>query len=152
MTEQQATENIDKIIIIPQWFKVVAIIALIWNLLGVLAFAGQIFITPEMLSALPIAEQELYANTPIWATVAFAVAVFSGAFGSLFLLMRKSLSTSLLIFSLVGIVVQNIHSFFMSKSFEVYGPGGMIMPVMVILIATYLVWLAKKAQAQGWFS
>jgi hypothetical protein len=152
MTEQQATENIDKTIIIPQWFKVVAIIALIWNLLGVLAFVGQMFITPEMLSALPIAEQELYANTPIWATVAFAIAVFSGAFGSLFLLMRKSFSTPLLIFSLGGVLVQNVHSFFISNSIEVYGPGGMIMPAMIILLATYLVWLAKKAQAQGWFS
>ena len=110
------------------------------------------FITPEMLSELPVAEQELYANTPLWATAAFAIAVFSGAFGSLFLLMRKSLATPLLIFSLVGVLVQNVHSFFISNSIEVYGPGGMIMPVMIILLAIYLIWLAKNAQANGWFS
>jgi hypothetical protein len=152
MTEQETTENTSETIVIPSWFKVVAIIALIWNLLGVLAFVGQMFITPEMLSELPVAEQELYANTPIWATIAFAVAVFSGAFGSLFLLMRKSISTLLLILSLMGVLVQNIHSFFISKSIEVYGPGGIIMPVMIILLAIYLIWLAKKAQAQGWLS
>ena len=148
MTEQVVKETK----VIPSWFKIVAIIALIWNLLGVLAFVGQMLITPEMLSALPIAEQELYANTPLWATAAFAIAVFSGAFGSLFLLMRKSLATPLLIFSLVGVLVQNVHSFFISNSIEVYGPGGMIMPVMIILLAIYLIWLAKNAQANGWFS
>ena len=148
MTEQVVKETK----VIPSWFKIVAIIALIWNLLGVLAFVGQMLITPEMLSALPIAEQELYANTPLWATTAFTIAVFSGAFGSLFLLMRKSIATPLLTFSLVGILVQNVHSFFISNSIEVYGPGGMIMPVMIILLAIYLIWLAKNAQANGWFS
>jgi hypothetical protein len=148
MTEQVVKETK----VIPSWFKIVAIIALIWNLLGVVAFVGQMLITPEMLSALPIAEQELYANTPLWATAAFAIAVFSGAFGSLFLLMRKSLATPLLIFSLVGVLVQNVHSFFISNSIEVYGPGGMIMPVMIIFLAIYLIWLAKNAQANGWFS
>ena len=148
MTEQVVKETK----VIPSWFKIVAIIALIWNLLGVVAFVGQMLITPEMLSALPIAEQELYANTPLWATAAFAIAVFSGAFGSLFLLMRKSLATPLLTFSLVGILVQNVHSFFISNSIEVYGPGGMIMPVMIIFLAIYLIWLAKNAQANGWFS
>jgi len=148
MTEQVVKETK----VIPSWFKIVAIIALIWNLLGVLAFVGQMLITPEMVSALPIAEQELYANTPLWATTAFAIAVFSGAFGSLFLLMRKSIATPLLTFSLVGILVQNVHSFFISNSIEVYGPGGMIMPVMIILLAIYLIWLAKNAQANGWFS
>jgi len=50
------------------------------------------------------------------------------------------------------VLVQMFHSFFMSNSFEVFGPGGAVMPVMVMLIAIYLVWLSKRAQAQGWFS
>jgi len=155
MTEQLTTENTDKTseaIAIPSWFKVVAIIAFIWNLLGVLAFVGQMFITPEMLAELPVAEQELYANTPIWATAAFAVAVFAGAFGSLFLLLKKTVATLILTLSLIAVLVQMFHSFFMSNSFEVFGPGGAVMPVMVMLIAIYLVWLSKKAQAQGWFN
>ena len=44
------------------------------------------------------------------------------------------------------------HSFFMSKSFDVYGPGAAVMPMMVIVIAVFLVWLANKAQKIGWFS
>ena len=152
MTEQITKESTAATIDIPSWFKVVAIIALIWNLFGVLAFAGQMMLTPEILAELPVAEQELYASTPLWATVAFAIAVFSGAFGSLLLLLKKALSTAILIFSLVGVVVQMLHAFFLIKSLEVLGPNSMIMPVIVILIAIYLVWLSKKAQSNGWFS
>jgi hypothetical protein len=152
MTEPISTENTLKTISIPSWFKAVAITALIWNLLGVLAFALQMMITPEILAGLPEAERDLYANIPLWVTASFAVAVFSGALGSLFLLMKKSLATPLLMFSLVGVLVQNFHSFFMNKALEVHGPAAMIMPVAVILIGIYLIILSKKAQAQGWFS
>lgn len=148
----ERTENTSETITIPSWFTAVAITALIWNLLGVFAFALQMMITPEILAGLPEAERELYVNIPLWVTLAFAVAVFAGALGSLFLLMKKSLSTPLLIFSLVGILVQNFHSFFMSKAFEVHGPSGMIMPIAVIFLAIYLVLLSKKAEVQGWFS
>ncbi len=152
MTEQLTKDSTPATIDIPSWFKVVAIIALIWNLFGVLAFVGQMMLTPEILAELPVAEQELYASTPLWATAAFAIAVFFGALGSLLLLLKKTLATPLLIFSLVGVVVQMLHAFFLSKSLEVLGPNSMIMPVIVIFIAVYLVWLAKKAQTSGWFS
>jgi hypothetical protein len=152
MTEQLTTESTLENVAIPSWFKTVAIIALIWNLLGVLAFAGQMLLTPEMLAELPVAEQELYASTPLWARVAFALAIFCGALGSLLLLLKKLLSTPILIFSLVVVVVQMAHSFLMSKSLDVLGPSSAIMPVMILLIAIYLVWLSKKAQVKGWFS
>jgi len=38
------------------------------------------------------------------------------------------------------------------RSFEVFGPGGMVMPVMVIVIAVYLVMLAAKAKSNKWTS
>ena len=98
MTEQVSTESTLETNTIPSWFKAVAITALIWNLLGVVAFVLQMMITPEILAELPAAEQALYANIPSWVTAAFAVAVFSGVLGSLFLLMKKSISTPLLVF------------------------------------------------------
>jgi hypothetical protein len=136
----------------PTWFTVVAAIMLVWNLLGVMAYIAQVTMTPEALAALPEAQRQLYETTPEWATAAFAIAVNGGALGCLFLLLKKNLAAIFLQLSLAGVVVQMYHSFFMSKSFEVYGPGGMIMPVMVLVIAIYLVSLAAKARARRWTS
>ncbi len=47
---------------------VVTIVALVWNILSVVAFIIHITMTPEMIAKLPGAEQSLYANPPIWAT------------------------------------------------------------------------------------
>ncbi|TQV88503.1 hypothetical protein [Aliikangiella coralliicola] len=145
MSEQQ---NIK----LPTWFWVVSGLALVWNLLGVMAFVGQMMMTPEMMAELPQAEQELYAATPAWANIAFGFAVWGGALGAVALLMKKSWATPLFIISLTAVLVQMYYAFFISKSFEVFGPGRMIMPVMVIVIAIALVWLSNKAKSDGWIS
>lgn len=134
----------------PKWFMIVAVAALVWNLLGVMAYLMQVTMGPDALAALPEAQRQLYENTPAWATAAFAVAVNGGALGCLLLVLKKNLAGIFLQLSLAGVLVQMFHSFFMSNSFEVFGPGGMIMPVMVLVIAIYLVTLAAKAKTLRW--
>ncbi len=138
--------------IIPKWFTIVAVLALVWNLMGVMAFVMQMMMTPEMIAELPQAEQALYASIPLWATIAFACAVFGGALGALALVMKKSLAQSLLMLSLAGVATQMFHSFIISNSFEVFGPGGAIMPAMVVIIAIALVRLVNKAKESGWIN
>lgn len=136
----------------PKWFMIVAAVLLVWNLLGVMAYIMQVMMSPETLAALPEEQRQLYENTPAWATAAFAVAVNFGALGCVLLLLRKNLAGLFLQLSLTGVLVQMFHSFFMSKSFEVFGLRGLVMPVMVIVIAIYLVVLAAKAKMRRWTS
>lgn len=134
----------------PKWFMIVAAVLLVWNLLGVMAYIMQVTMSPEALAALPDAQRQLYETTPAWATAAFAVAVNGGALGCVLLLLRRNLAGLFLQLSLAGVLVQMFHAFFMSNSFEVFGPGGMVMPVMVLVIAIYLVILAAKARVRRW--
>ena len=133
-------------------FWIISGIALVWNLLGVMAYLMQVTMSPEALQALPENQRALLESTPAWATGAFAIAVWGGALGSLLLLLRKKLATTVLIISLAGIIVQMFHSFFMSNSMEVYGPGGLAMPIMILLIGIYLIWYSRKATEKGWMS
>jgi len=130
-------------------FWIIGIVALIWNLMGVFAYLQQAYMTEEDLMALPVAEQALHENVPAWVTGAFAIAVFGGALGCILLLMRKKMASMVFLISLVGIIVQMSYNIFMSKAVDVYGPGDMIMPAMVILIGIFLFWYAKKNTATG---
>lgn len=134
----------------PVWFWVVCSITLVWNLMGVMAYVSQVTMSPEALQAQPEAERALYEGVPSWATGAFALAVWGGALGCALLLLRRKLATPILIISLIGVLVQMYHSFFISNSIQVYGPGGMIMPIMVIIIAILLILLSRKATSNGW--
>ena len=134
------------------WFWVVSVLALVWNLLGVGAYISQVTMSPEAIQALPDDQRAILESTPAWATGAFAVAVWGGALGSMLLLLRKSKAWGVFVVSFVGIVVQMVHAFLMSNSIEVYGPGGMIMPVMVLVFGAYLIWFAGKSRAKGWLT
>lgn len=136
----------------PRSFYLIGGFALLWNLLGVMAYVGQVTMTEEVLNSLPEAQRLLYETVPSWATAAFAIAVNGGALGCLLLLLRKALATPVLIASLAGVIVQMFHSFFMSNSMEVYGPGGMIMPIGVVVVSVYLVWYSMDVKKKGWVS
>lgn len=135
-----------------KWHKLIALLAIIWNLLGVGAYLMHAYMTDEAITLLPENEQVLYVDIPAWYTAAFAIAVFAGAIGSILLLLKKKLATPILVLSLLGILVQMYYNFFVSKSMEVYGPGSVVMPVLVILVGIFLVWFSKKLKAEGFLS
>jgi hypothetical protein len=126
--------------------------ALVWNLLGVMAYVGQVTMSPDALNAIPEEQRTLYENIPAWVTSAFAIAVNAGAIGCLLLILRKSLALPVLIVSLAAVFVQMFHNFFLSNAVEVMGAAAVVGPVFVILIGIYLVWFANDAKAKGWIS
>ncbi|MDT7831747.1 hypothetical protein RQM59_05110 [Flavobacteriaceae bacterium S356] len=133
-------------------FWVIGAIALIWNGFGVLNYIGQAYMTDEMKDALPEFQRELIENRPAWATAAFAIAVFGGALGSLLLLMRKKLSYTLFVLSFLGVLIQMVNDVFMSNSIGNYGPGGVVMVLLIPSFCIFLIFYAKKARSKGWLS
>lgn len=134
----------------PTWFTVVAIIMVIWNLMGVSAFIMDAMMTEEAIAALPEAERNLYGKFPLWTKAAYFIAVFGGTLGAIGLVAKKRWSKPVLIVSLIGVVVQMFHSLFIAGSMEVYGPGALAMPIMVIAFSVFLVWMAHHGIKKGW--
>lgn len=136
----------------PTWFWIVSALALLWNLVGVGAYMSQAYMSIEDLEKMSQAERLLFESQPAWATGAFALAVWGGALGCIALLLRKSWAVPVLGISLIGIVVQMVYSFFLSNSFEVYGLGAMVMPIMVLVIGVGLILFARKVSAKNWLN
>lgn len=141
------TETIEKP---PTWYWIVSIVALLWNLAGAMAYVGQAYMRPEDLAALSEAERQLFENQPAWVTGAFAFAVWGGVLGCVFLLLRNKWAKPIFIISFIGIISQMGYNLFMSNSYDVYGPGGLIMPVMVLVIGLGLILFSNKAIALRW--
>ena len=135
---------------VPKWFFVAAILAIFWQIMGVMAYLQTVMLTGEDVFKLPRAEQIIIINTPSWAIAAFAIAVFSGLIGSVLLLLKQSISFHFFVLSLCAVIVQMYHAFFIMDSIAVFGPGGMIMPIMIIVIAILLIWLAHFAKSKFW--
>lgn len=137
---------------LPTWFWVVSGIALVWNLLGLMAYAGHMMLGPDDFAKMPEAERLLYESVPAWATGAFTLAVFGGVIGSIGLLMRKAWAGIAFIASLVGVILQQTHSFFLSNTFEVLGSAAMTGPIIVLIGAIALVWFSNMVKGKGWLN
>ena len=133
----------------PTWFWVVSGVGLVWNLAGVVAFIGQMTMD---LNSLSVAERAFHESTPVWATVAFGVAVSGGVLGCGALLLRRSWAFAMLVVCLLGIVVQASHSIFIGDGIEVFGAAGLIIPVLTISIAVALIGFARYSKRQGWLA
>jgi len=136
----------------PKWFRPVAVVALLWNLLGCVAYIMDVTMSPERLSQLTAAQQALYASRPAWSVAGTATAVWLGAAGSLGLILRKKWATGLLILSLIGLVVQDLWLFGLSGAAAEAGAVAFVLQGLVLAVAIALVLLARRATAKVWVS
>jgi hypothetical protein len=135
----------------PGWFRLVALLALLWNLVGVWSYLSKVGMAPPMMEMTPD-EVALAAGMPAWATAGFAIAVFTGLLGSVGLLLGKAWARLLLILSLLGMLVQFGWWVVMSGAMERMGASIAVMPAVVILIGILLLWLANTGIKRGWLT
>ena len=140
----------DKTVSKVHWsFWVIAVVALIWNLLGVMNFVGQL--DAETVASMPQSHQALIVDRPAWATAAFGVAVFAGVVGCILLLMKKSIAYRVFIVSLIGVVAQLIPSIRIASSTTTFSVFEMVLAfLMPVVVAVFLIWYSKYTAAKGW--
>jgi len=130
----------------PVWYWIVSIIALFWNAMGVNQYIQQAYKTESWRSAITDAQFEMISNFPAWLTAAFAIAVFTGALGSLALILRKKWAYSLFLLSLIAVIVQM--GYVLSQGHT----DNIEMTISIILFALFLVWFSKKSTSKGWIT
>ncbi len=131
-------------------YWIISALALLWNLIGVATYLMSVTMGPEALAEMSEAERALYTDVPVWATSAYAIAVFSGTLACVALLLRKTWARPLFALSLVAIIVQMGHALLMTPMLEVQGGGAAVLPVLIIAVAVFLLWYAGRAKRQGW--
>ena len=134
----------------PKWFTAVAVVALLWNLLGFLAFVADLRVSPKDASQLSPAQQTLYNARTSWAVAATALATVGGVIGCIGLLMRKKWAFALFALSLVGVLVQDFGLFVLVNGAALAGSAAVVLQSLVLFIAIGLILLSRSATARGW--
>jgi len=127
-------------------FWTIGVVALIWNLMGVMNFFMQM--NADALAAMPESYRAIIESRPAWITGAFAIAVFGGALGCVLLLLRKSAAYYLFIASLIGVVVQLVHTLGVASGS--IGVGAFVGVGAALVVAAFLIWYSKQAKSKGW--
>ncbi len=131
-------------------FWLISAVALLWNLLGFMLYLVQVTATPETLASAYTPEQvELLLAVPAWATAMTAVATTAGVLASILLLLRRSLATPVFVLSLLALIGQDLYTFAMTPTLEVFGPQVAVIQAIVLVAAVVLIWYARRMQNRG---
>ncbi len=131
-------------------FWILAAFFTIWNLFGCAAYLMDKVTSDEVYAQAygeaMLAVRDLY---PIWATAAYAIAVWGGLLAAILFLMRRKLSVTLFIISLVAAVISFIPAFTMTELREASGETAWIMPVLVFGLGVVEILYSRKQAAIG---
>lgn len=134
----------------PKWLTPVAVVALLWNLLGCAGWIADMRATPEQVAAMGANMIKLYAALPPWLPTATGVAVLGGVAGCLGLVLRKRWASKLLWLSLLGVIAQDIALFVIAGGATLGDPLTKGLQGVVIVVSILLVLLARRAERAGW--
>lgn len=119
----------------PRYFIVIAIVLLLWNLMGLAAFAMQYTADlTELAKSDPVTAQA-FAAMPAWVWIAYAIAVGAGTLGAVLLLMKKAAAASLFLLSLIAVVVQFGYTFVGTDLLALKGPSVIAFPAFIVVMA-----------------
>ncbi len=131
----------------PLWYKLVTLIALLWNVAGLLAVAADMSQSPADIAMLPPEQQALYMARPMWSVAASALAVLGGTIGSIGLLLRRGWAQGLLWLSLLGVVFQDIGIYVAAGTAKTSSAVPWMLQGLVLLIAIGLIVLSRSRHA-----
>ena len=133
----------------PRSFRIVGILLLLWNLMGVGAFIMQYTADLGQLAKTDPYTAKVFAAMPSWAWAAYAVAVCAGTLGAILLLLRKAAAVPLFLLSIIAVVIQFGYSFLHTDLLVVKGPSAAIFPVVILIIAAFQWLYARGLSAKG---
>jgi hypothetical protein len=121
-------------------------LALLWNGLGTILWAGTSFMPDAFLDGLPAAHRAYVDSLPAWSTLTWGLGVIGGLVGSILLLLRSRLAVPAFAVSLVGAVSNQL----------VYctnpPPDGFFnlpLTLFIVAFALFLLWFAQAMKRRG---
>ena len=132
----------------PSWFRIVALLAVLWNAFGVFQYLSSVGLFGDPLASLEPAQRAAAESIPAPVVAAFAIGTLAGLIGSAGLVLRRRWAVPLLTASLLALAVLEGWIVFLSGALEAF--GGVGLPLTIVAVAALLLWLAVHARRRGW--
>lgn len=127
----------------------VGLLSLIWNMIGVVAWYNQIKRSPAWLADLTVAQVRFIETTPVWASVAFGLAVWAALLGAMALLLRRRLAFNAYVASLVGFIVHVVYVYGLNSGAALFGSEAVIFSGLVLIVTLFEIGYARWMAKQG---
>ena len=134
----------------PMHLWIVGVIALLWNAMGAMDYVMTETKNVEYMAAFTPEQLEFFYGLPTWIIASWAIAVWGGVVGAIFLLFRKSLAVTLFLVSFIAMVITAIHNYGLSNGLEVIGDTfSLVFSAIIFLVALGLYLYARAMEKRG---
>lgn len=138
----------------PIWFRIVAILLVLWGLMGCYACYAQLVRGPDAWGpGITDWDRAFYAALPVWYNAVYIVAVGCGAAGAIALLLRSAMAVPLFLLSVVAIVVMFGWTFVAT---DLIAHKGVVVatgfPLFILALGLFQFWLARRARRRRWIA
>lgn len=135
----------------PPWFRIVAILFLLWGVAGGYAFYSQATMGPAALAALAEADRRFYTALPRWFAWVYGIATWGGLCGSIALLLGRRSAGGLFAASLLAVAIQFGWVFAATDLVARKGAAATVpFPLLIVVIALWQLAVARQGIARGW--
>jgi len=132
----------------PPWFRIVAILFLLWGAVGVFAFYSQVTMNPATLSDF---DRRFYASLPRWFNWVYGIATWGGLLGSVALLLGRRWAGGLFAASLLAVAIQFGWVFAATDLVARKGAAATVpFPLVIFAVALWQLAVARHGIARGW--
>ena len=134
----------------PVLFWVMGGLFLLWAIMGCSIYLMEKMMTDEAVlkfgGQVALDASQAY---PLWAAAAYAIAVWVGLSATILFLLRKKLSITLFVVSLIFAIICFIPTFTVPIMKEAGGSTFWVMPVIVVVIGVFEIFFSRKRRANG---
>ena len=131
------------------WFWILAIIFLLWNLMGIGAWTGDYFYAEETMKQHSLEMQEMRNSYASWYTWVFFIAVFMGLVSCIALFFKKKNAVLFSVISLVSVAV--CKGYDLSKyAWNIFDPVNKFFLIAIPVFSIALWLFTRSAKSKGW--
>ncbi|WP_396596748.1 hypothetical protein [Dokdonia sp. R86516] len=132
-------------------FWIIAIVLLLWNLMGASAFIVDTFFTDTLAGTYNEEQMNAINATPIWSKVLYGISTIGGLVAAILLITRKTSAIKVYAISLIAIIIHTVYNIGFADAMELFGVGeGLIFPLVIIVLAIFEYWWSRYSASRGW--
>ena len=135
----------------PLSFWIISILALIWNINGVISYTRIIFRSDEIFNGFSGPEKEYLAAIPVVISVIFGIYIFAGLSGSLLLLLKRKKAALILLAAFITQIIYQHYFLVTQETIEITSKN-LTYSIISIVISFLLVVFASSNHKEDYFN
>jgi hypothetical protein len=133
----------------PWHFWLVGVLALLWNAMGAFDYLMTETRNEGYMSRFTPEQLEYFYGFPAWVVAFWAIAVWGGVLGAIFLLLKKRHAVGTFLVSFLAMVVTMGRNYLLSEGLEAAGGSGLVFTVAIFVVALFLYLYSRAMRSKG---